>query len=181
MEVKLVPVVLRGKYDPPFDGDDGYTYGWWDRWLGGDDSVYVQVLRDGEEVARVMLDETVGIEHYVNTPPLGDVALEIQFIDVRSDVRRQGIGRAVVEQLARMHPDRRLVAYSEEADEFWSALGWQRYDHPEGPPHLPRKARSLASRGRAALSPAAQLGTPEERCQSSQSPLINEATNGVRV
>jgi hypothetical protein len=31
------------------------------------------------------------------------------------------------------HPCRRLVAFSEEADEFWSSLCWDRFDHPDGP------------------------------------------------
>jgi len=27
----------------------------------------------------------------------------------------------------------RLFAYSEEAHGFWASLGWDRFDHPEGP------------------------------------------------
>lgn len=136
MNLELVTVARRGRYDPPFDDDAGYTYGWWDRWLGIDgDTQYLQARRDGNEIARVMLDERVGIEHYVGTPRLGSVALEIQFIDVRDDSRGRGIGTAVVDSLTRMFPDRRLVAFSEEADGFWSSLGWDRFDHPEGPPH----------------------------------------------
>ena len=38
-----------------------------------------------------------------------------------------------VQALAQRHPDRRLFAYSEEADRFWVSLGWERFDHPEGP------------------------------------------------
>lgn len=35
--------------------------------------------------------------------------------------------------IAQMHPDRQLIAYSEDADAFWDSLGWDRFAHPEGP------------------------------------------------
>ena len=134
MNLELVTVQPGGrrKYAPPFDEHDGFT----DRWWGGpmDDESryeYIQVLRDDAEVARVKLDQTVGIAHYEGTPDLGDVALEIQFIEVSEKHRLQGIGAAVLHRLAELHPDRRLVAYSEGADDFWSRVGWQAYYHPE--------------------------------------------------
>jgi hypothetical protein len=34
--------------------------------------------------------------------------------------------------LAERHRDRRLFAYSQDADIFWGRLGWARFDHPEG-------------------------------------------------
>jgi hypothetical protein len=38
-----------------------------------------------------------------------------------------------MQALGTRHPERRLLAFSEEADDFWASLGWTRYDHPEGP------------------------------------------------
>ena len=57
-------------------------------------------------------------------------ALEIQFIEVSKDFRREGIGTLIVRQLEAHHRDRTLVAFSEAADDFWESLGWRRYDHP---------------------------------------------------
>lgn len=146
MNLELVTVQRggRSKYAPPFDEHDGYTEHWWNRPMGNEpESRFIQVLSDGVEVARVELDEKVGIAHYEGTPDLGDVALEIQFIEVSDKYQRQGIGAAVVHRLAELHPHRRLVAYSEGADDFWSKLGWRPYYHPVE--RGPRRARCSSS------------------------------------
>jgi hypothetical protein len=39
----------------------------------------------------------------------------------------------MVKELERRFPNRRLLAFSEEADGFWTSLGWERFDHPDGP------------------------------------------------
>lgn len=121
----------RSKCESAFDEHDGYTPHWWNRPIGDDPECrFIRILGDGVEVARVELDQKVGIAHYEGTPDLGDAALEIQFIEVSYEYRLQGIGAAVVSRLVELYPDRRLVAYSEQADEFWSKLGWQPYYHP---------------------------------------------------
>ncbi len=40
-------------------------------------SVFLRVLENNDEVARVHLDNEVEIDHYANVPPLGATALEI--------------------------------------------------------------------------------------------------------
>ena len=42
------------------------------------------------------------------------------------------VGTRTVQALAQRHVNRRLMAYSEEADEFWDPLGWDRFDHTDG-------------------------------------------------
>jgi GNAT superfamily N-acetyltransferase len=107
---------------------------WWEQSnIYGSASSYVDVRRYGVEVARVALDQTVATDHYPGAPELGEHALEIQLIEVSSQHRRQGIATEVVRRIATAHPDRRLVAFSEEADAFWASLGWDRYDHTEWP------------------------------------------------
>jgi ribosomal protein S18 acetylase RimI-like enzyme len=136
MKLELVTVQRggRSKYAAPFDDHCGYTPGWWNRPMGeGDRTQFIQVLRDGPEVARVELDEVVGIDHYARVPPRGERALEIQFIEVKDEERRLGIGTEVVRALIARYPNRRLVAYSEGGDGFWSSLGWERYEHPTEP------------------------------------------------
>jgi hypothetical protein len=73
---------------------------------------------------RVELDEDGGINpSYLNVPDIGTERLEIQLIEVASGARGRGVGTRVVHGLAGRHPDRRLLAYSEEADCFWSSIG----------------------------------------------------------
>ena len=98
-----------------------------------EDPWYVRVLEDGVEVARVELDEKVGVEHYTAVPEIGAERLEIQLIEVALAARGRGVGSRVVRGLAKRHPHRRLLAYSEGADGFWASLGWDRFDHPAGP------------------------------------------------
>ncbi|MEV6338717.1 GNAT family N-acetyltransferase [Nocardia vinacea] len=66
-------------------------------------------------------------------PAIGPERLEIQFIEVAAGARGRGVGTQVVRALEERHSDRRLFAYSEEADRFWASLEWGRFDHPEGP------------------------------------------------
>lgn len=117
----------------PFVRDDGFTYDWWHRMWDFDARYSLwSVYRDGVEVARVELDDEVHYDHYSGVPDLGRGVLEIDFFEVSSPVRRSQVGRKAVELVARTFPDRRLVAFSEEADAFWAGLGWDRYDHPMG-------------------------------------------------
>lgn len=57
----------RYSWIPPFDYSVAYeNERWWDdvRYYYVGEPWFVQVLRGGVEVARVELDESVGIEHY---------------------------------------------------------------------------------------------------------------------
>lgn len=123
---------------PAFDWDTSYeNERWWDEVRHYvDDPWFVQVLVDGVEVARVELDDPGGINPtYVGVPELGTERLEIQLVEVAAAARRRGIGRRVVRALSNRHPDRRLFAYSEQADGFWARLGWEPfYDPRPGPP-----------------------------------------------
>lgn len=123
---------------PPFDWSVAYENDqWWDdvRYYHVSEPWFVQVLDNGIEVARVELDDPGGINPtYANVPVVGeDERLEIQLIEVATAQLRRKVGTRVVHDLMERHSGRRLFAYSEEADEFWASLGWQRFDHPEGP------------------------------------------------
>lgn len=124
---------------PPFDASVEYDHAhWWSRQLG-DEPWFVQVLENGVEVARVELDDPGGINpEYANVPDLGDERLEIQFIEVATAARGRGVGGRVVRDLMTRHPDRRLFAYSVDADRFWTHLGWEPfYDPRPGPAGSP--------------------------------------------
>lgn len=131
MNLEFVTVQRGSKYELAFDEHDGFTADWWNRRIGDSPQYrFIQVLSDGVEVARIELDEKVYTALYEGAPDLGAIALEIQVIEVSGKYRRRGVGKAVVHGLAELYPDRRLVAYSEEADDFWSSLGWQAYYRP---------------------------------------------------
>lgn len=136
--------IRRGAADKsvwmPFESSDAYeNQHWWDSVpYYVEDPWFVQVREGGVEVARVELDEDVEFEHYAGVPVIGGERLEIQFIEVTALARGRGIGTKVVRGLVDRHPDRRLLAYSEGADEFWASLGWDRFDHPEGCPEFHR-------------------------------------------
>jgi len=123
----------------PFEESDNFTPDWWDRpRTYRDDPWFVQVLREGVEVGRIELDEGIRcFKNYGADPRLQSNALEIQFIEVSTDYRSQGIGTEIIRELAAIHPTRRLCALSEDADEFWASLGWRRYDHPKEPRNRP--------------------------------------------
>lgn len=38
-----------------------------------------------------------------------------------------------MQRLIATYPDRRFLALSEDADDFWASLGWIRYDYNDGP------------------------------------------------
>ncbi|GAA1765299.1 hypothetical protein [Luedemannella helvata] len=127
----------------PFTDEEaglGFTHQWWynNPIHPGFRGVFLRVLENDIEVARVELDNEVRIDHYADVPSLGATALEIQFIEVHSDHRRRGIGHAVIDLLRNRYPGRRLVAFSEGVDGFWSSLGWRRHLHanPEDAPYF---------------------------------------------
>lgn len=118
----------------PFRLDLRFEPTWWNEPRYLDDTYrYIEVLMNDTEVARIALSEDIGIENYPTAPQLGDEALEIQLIEVSSDYHRQGVGTEVIRLLTEAHPHRRLIAFSEQADDFWTSLGWHRHDHPLGP------------------------------------------------
>ncbi|MFD9804709.1 GNAT family N-acetyltransferase [Streptomyces sp. NPDC059071] len=125
----------RYSWIPPFDHTVAYeNEHWWDTTSRHNEQPwYVQVLKGGAEVARVELDDPGGVNpEYAGLPTMGQDRLEIQFIEVAAGARGRGVGTEVVRALEDRHSDRRLFAYSEEADRFWASLEWERFDHPGG-------------------------------------------------
>lgn len=118
---------------PPFDDEVVYEHPhWWNRQLGRD-PWFVQVLEHGVEVARVEFDDPGGINpNYEGVPELGGERLEVQFIEVASADRGRKVATQVVRLLEKQHRDRRLFAYSEDADRFWASLSWTPFVHPDG-------------------------------------------------
>lgn len=118
----------------PFASSDQFTPDWWDRVPYLDDNPhYVGVWLDGKCRAGRKLDHDFRGSAHIDAPKLDDHALETQFIEVAESYRGQGIGTETVCLLAAHHPDRRFVPLSEDADDFWASLGWNRSDQRDGP------------------------------------------------
>ncbi len=130
--LRLVETSLPGDLNPyewqPFEQDDAFESRWWSdpRIVLSADTLFIGFWAGSVEVARVELDADVALGMYRPTGIERDV-LEIQLIEVAETHRRMGFGRRAVEALVARFPARQLVAFSEEADEFWAGLGWHRF------------------------------------------------------
>lgn len=136
VELKILKQIRD--YDSPFErGTSGFDDGWWHGRAEkvGDDSLgaitYLQLCLNGIEIGRAevgpwdLSDSYLGFEETVKV-------WEIQFIEIRKEYRNQGFGIEFVRLLTESFPDRPLIAYSEEADDFWVSAGWHRCPGNDG-------------------------------------------------
>lgn len=120
----------------PFDLTvEGFHDDWWDDRVGRVDTGHYDWLSfvdQGEEVARAEIDYDATLGGDYTGPPFPRDVIDVTFIEVRKDRRRNGIGRAVMAHIVDRYPGRVLIAFSEEADEFWSSIGWYRRPRVDG-------------------------------------------------
>lgn len=124
----------------PFEASEDFTQECWqaDEVIAASaaDSFY-SFLREGAEVARMLLvDPAETIVDYDVPQDLAD-AVDIDFIEVASGYRGQGLGFRAVELVQQLFPGRTLVALPGGNEGFWESLGWQRYEHRQGAAHPP--------------------------------------------
>lgn len=111
-----------------------------------DESYWLVTNTEGEEIARLQLDEkpTLSQAGYVPGVP-DDQTIQIVFLDVREQYRGIGIGQQVTEWVRSQFAGRRAVALSkEEAEGFWRSIGWEESLSQHDPPKAPMFASSLA-------------------------------------
>jgi hypothetical protein len=126
--------------ETPFEVVEGFNERWWNRLVQGERSEWFSFLNvGGTEAARA---ECVPGAHvgsaYAGVPIPADGFVEIAFLEVREGTRHQGVGREAVRLLKEAHPGWQLAAFSEHADKFWGALGWQRHIQLNRNPQLYR-------------------------------------------
>lgn len=116
----------------PFDkGVDGYEQdGWWMDNIGRvrdepREHFYVLRLR-GAEVARARIEVASHIYDGYQGEHAGEDWPHIAFVEVRSERRRQRIGREFVNQLRPLYGEV-LWTQTEDSAEFWRAMGWAEY------------------------------------------------------
>jgi ribosomal protein S18 acetylase RimI-like enzyme len=132
-----------GLFWTPYDRSSGFSTEWWVRDVVDPESTLWFSFHDEAnlEVARAELDlaSTVGSQYDGAPKPPPGGFVEIEFIEVHSSLRCRGIGRQAVTLIAAEFSDRPTVAFSEEADEFWSSLGWASYGRTDmNPAHYRR-------------------------------------------
>lgn len=118
----------------PFEDSDRFNDRWWSDYLTDyrPDRDLFFALRHGEqEVARIEVELSDPSNADYGFKPAGPCAI-IRFIEVAGGLECKGIGTRAVSLLSDAVQARHLVAFSEGADGFWSTLGCDRYDHPDG-------------------------------------------------
>jgi ribosomal protein S18 acetylase RimI-like enzyme len=121
----------------PFSESDDFTDGWWDDAIYGFEPTqhFYSFFVGQHEVARaeIELQDVLNPEYEQPAHP-GPYAV-IHFFEVSEDHHRKGYGTEAIQQLADRYEAMPLVVFSEDADEFWGSLGWDRHEHTTEPEH----------------------------------------------
>jgi hypothetical protein len=115
-----------------FELREGFNDRWWNRIVGDEVWEWSSFLDvSGAEVARAECKPGSHAGNaYADVATPADGFVQITFLEVREGKRRAGAGREAVRLLMEAHPGRQLAAFSEHADDFWAALGWQPHIRP---------------------------------------------------
>lgn len=117
--------------NPPYNLDvPGFNNSWWEHTFRTPTKDF-SFRFENEEVARVKVLYQPLQDPYIGIQNQHQVKL-IQFLEVRTNYRRQGIGGQAIFLLSELFPDPYLVAFSSEADEFWSRIGWTWHPRKDG-------------------------------------------------
>lgn len=114
----------------PFDADaPGFTRHWWLGHAGSADDqarALFSFMDGDEEVARASVDVGARVDGDGYDRLSGVIVVhDIDFFEVASHRRREGVGRAAIMLLGAHYPATVLIAFSEEADAFWANIGWE--------------------------------------------------------
>lgn len=97
----------------PFDLTvDGFHEDWWANRVGRVGTGHYDWLSfvdQGEEVARAEIDYTATLGGDYTGPPIPRDVIDITFIEVRDERRRNGVGRAVMARIIERYPGRVLM------------------------------------------------------------------------
>lgn len=128
-------------FTSPFNYDiDGFNKDWWHRQCNQvNDSItqgteFLQLLANGAEVGRAETSDSILSPDYLGLNK--EVASkEIEFFEIREDVRSQGYGTEFVRRLTERYLELPLIVFSlEEAENFWKRLGWIYYPRKDESP-----------------------------------------------
>lgn len=124
-------------YQTPYELVEGFNDRWWHDRAGPvgegglDGKEYLQFLAEGNEVGRAEITDWLLSDGYegIDTPIS---TKEIWFFEIRQELRRHGYGAEFAQHLVEYYPGIPLIAFSEDADEFWSGIGWHYFPRKDG-------------------------------------------------
>lgn len=121
----------------PFSESDDFTGGWWDDEIYGYEASqhFYAFFMGQHEVARVEIEVQDDLNPEYRRPAHPGPYAVIHFFEVSKDHRRRRHGTAATQLIVGRYRGTPLVAFSEDADEFWGSLGWARYEHADDPGH----------------------------------------------
>ena len=124
-------------YNTPYQVVRGFNTSWWHRRDGRIDATirdskeYLQFLVNGTEVGRAeVIDCKLGADYDGIDKPI--TTKEITFFEIRDDVRRCGYGTAFAQCIITRYAGTPVIAFSEDADLFWSGIGWVYFRRKDG-------------------------------------------------
>lgn len=133
MTVLKIHQVPNSSYSPSFKyKPEGFNTRWWHEYHI--DMEWFSFWQGDLEVARAgtVSPYTLSANYENIISPCEGV--EIAFFEVHKDYRGRGIGRSSLELVKRKYLNTRLFAFSENADNFWSGVGW--IYHPRQDDHI---------------------------------------------
>jgi hypothetical protein len=91
----------------------------------------------GKETVRMIVVDHPELDPGYGVPEAAE-GLEIDFMEVASGYRRQGLGTQAIGLLRRQHPGRTVFARPPESeDPFWHSLGWDHLRHTQNGDYPP--------------------------------------------
>jgi GNAT superfamily N-acetyltransferase len=131
--VLIMPAVRDGRADyKPFSRDMSFEDSWWSGVAWGYDDGETEFLsfqQGGVEVARAELSLDKRPNENYHVPSAGRRFVQVEFFEVSEDHRGRGFGTRAMRAVAQRYAAQCILAYSEEADQFWSSLGWMRFQN----------------------------------------------------
>lgn len=120
----------------PFD-EDGFCDSWWHRnpgWIHDNETYRIerfQLLSNGTELGHAEIMDAELDDNYDGLD-VERTFKEISFFEIRASHRRKGLGATFVDLLLKHYGRTAMIAFSEEADDFWSAIGWEYVPRNDG-------------------------------------------------
>ena len=125
---QLWPVPRGHAVLSPFEASEDFEQACWQAnefITTSPNDLFYTFTRAGEEVVRMIVVDHPELDPGYGVPEAAE-GLEIDFMEVASGYRRQGLGTQAIELLRRQHSARTVFARPPESeDAFWQSLGWE--------------------------------------------------------
>lgn len=125
MKLLMQKLTVKETWRTPFDDTaEGFNPRWWlSMTFSKDDDCWTFSL-NGVEVARALINRGTINNVYENLTPAPSI-VDIVLFEVRAQYRNKGIGHEAVSLILERYPNEMITAFSEQADEFWSSVGFR--------------------------------------------------------